>query len=170
MSQQTLDGTHETLLFVHERVIPAAFALLPGRMNSPQARAMLLAIGLQESEFGARVQGGNGPAHGFWQFERGGGTKGVIAHPLTKSLAAHACEILVYVPTVDACYQALSHNDVLACVFARLFLWTAPGALPQPHEVDKGWQQYLETWRPGRPGPARWPANFAEAWRVVSGA
>ena len=50
-----------------------ALLLLPAKMTSPQAEVMLLAIGLQESQFEHRCQLGNGPAKSFWQGEQGGG-------------------------------------------------------------------------------------------------
>ena len=52
--------------YIRDVVIPAALHMLPGHMDSPEARAMLLAIGLQESKLTYRRQVG-GPAHGFWQ-------------------------------------------------------------------------------------------------------
>ena len=59
-----------TLEQVMRDAVRPALALLPAAMNTPQARCMLLAIGLQESRFVHRRQIG-GPARGFWQFERG---------------------------------------------------------------------------------------------------
>jgi len=50
---------------VMEKAILPALAILPAKMDTPQARVMLLAIGLQESEFAHRRQMGNGPARGF---------------------------------------------------------------------------------------------------------
>ena len=43
--------------YVARHVLPAAFALLPPQMDSPQARAMLMAIGWQESRFSHRRPG-----------------------------------------------------------------------------------------------------------------
>jgi hypothetical protein len=162
-------GNGDTLLFVHGRIVPTTLALLPAKMDSIAAQAMLLAIGLQESEFEARVQGGGGPARGFWQFESGGGVKGVLEHATTKPIIGHICRILQYGCTRKECFEAIAHNDVLACAFARLLLWTAPGLLPKAHEADKGWEQYLETWRPGKPHRETWDENFASAWRIVIG-
>lgn len=156
----------ETLYFVHTRIVPTTLSLLPARMNTPPARAMLLAIGLQESGFIHRVQVG-GPAHGFWQFEKGGGVRGVLGHAATQPLIHSVCDVLRYPPTEAGCYAAIVHNDVLACAFARLLLWTVPGALALPHEPQKGWTQYLSGWRPGKPHPEKWDRYFAEAWRTV---
>lgn len=148
-------------------VFPATFALLPGAMDTPQARAMLLAIGLQESEFTARKQGGGGPARGFWQFEKGGGVIGVLEHRASATAIASVCAALCYRSTVPTCYAAIEHNDVLACAFARLLLWTLPGRLPERGMSDLGYAQYLSGWRPGKPRPSDWPQNFATAWALV---
>src|SRR5699024_10369063 len=58
------------------RILDPALSLLPAVMDTHQARVMLLAIALQESDLAYREQIG-GPAHGLWMFERGGGVKGV---------------------------------------------------------------------------------------------
>ncbi len=154
--------------FTH--TIPAAYSLLPDRMQSAEATAMLLAIGMQESRFEARRQLPKGPARGFWQFERGGGVVGVLEHSSTAPLAAKVLDSLRYPLTVDdvACHAAIEHNDVLACCFARLLLWTLPDALPKRLEPERAWHQYIRAWRPGKPHVQTWPANFALAWSIVS--
>lgn len=148
--------------------MPATRALLPSTMfDSPKAWAMLLAIGLQESKFLARRQDGHGPARGFWQFERGGGCRGVMTNPQTRELAADVLRDLRYgalVGKVREVHYTLHDNDVLACAFARLLLWTVPGALPARDNPAEGWRQYLEGWRPGAPHPATWNAYYDEAW------
>lgn len=158
----------ETVYYIHRRIIPAALDLLPGQMTSTPAKAMMLAIGLQESKFSARVQHGGGPAHGFWQFERGGGVHGVLTHPVTLPLILPVLRVLNYNANEVECYKAIVHNDVLAAVFTRLLLWTVPGSLPQQNQPQRGWQQYIDGWRPGKPHPATWPACFDEAWRTVT--
>lgn len=148
-------------------VLTPALGLLPSHMDSPAARAMIVAICLQESRLRHRKQIG-GPARGFAQFERGGGVRGVLMHPATKDHAAAVCVQLSYTPTPEVVYDALSDNDVLAAVFARLLLWTLPQALPGPGEADKGWQQYLSAWRPGKPHPETWAAFYDEAWGKIT--
>lgn len=54
-----------TLKLITTQAIEPALSLLPARMDSSRARAMLLAIGLQESRFEYRRQMNNGPARGF---------------------------------------------------------------------------------------------------------
>lgn len=149
-------------------VMPFAFALLPGSMNTPEARAALLAIGLQESEFVYRRQQGNGPARGFWQFERGGGVRGVLEHPATSLHAKHVCAELRYPARPDDCHAALADNDVLACCFARLLLWTLPGMLAPRENPERGWQQYLAGWQPGKPRHEAWAQNWIRGWEMVA--
>ena len=149
-------------------VVPAALALLPPSMDSQKARALLLAIALQESKFEDRVQIGGGPARGFWQFEKGGGVTGVLTHRSTADHMRRVCTTLRYQPSVAGCYAAIRDNDVLACCFARLLLWTLPNALPARDDAAGGWHQYLVSWRPGKPHPETWDANYTRAWALVS--
>lgn len=161
--------TDDFIWHVYEHTLPAALDLLPGRMDTPAARAMLLAIGLQESRFEYRRQVGPGPARGFWQFEKGGGVAGVLKHPISKPLIVPICEHLRYSPTPDVCHSAIEDNDVLACCFARLLLYTDPSLLPGPKQSWEGWEQYLRNWRPGKPHPETWPKFYREAWQIVNG-
>jgi len=156
--------------YVGSTVIPAAYGLLPANMNSPEATAMLLAIGLQESRFLHRKQIG-GPAMGFWQFESGGGWRGVICHASTTVHAQHVLKTLGY--DGDPGYEALERDDILACAFARLLLYTLPGRLPGRFEEEEGLRQYLEAWRPGKPHPETWNSFYEQAWnaqKVTGGA
>lgn len=149
-------------------VIVDALALLPKRMDTPQARVMLLAIGLQESRFEHRHQIG-GPAHGFWQFESGGGVKGVMEHPSTKGHAAALCAARG-VPFVRSfVFDALEFDDVLAAGIARLLLWSDPKPLPANDDPKAGWGLYLRTWRPGKPHPSTWDKFYGQAVAVVAG-
>jgi hypothetical protein len=154
---------------MYDHVFGATFALLPRVMDSPQARALLLAIGLQESKFVHRTQIG-GPARGFWQFERSGGVVGVLAHPASTAYAARVCADLRYRAEPDGVYLAMAHNDTLACAFARLLLWTDPKALSGSDNHEGGWAIYMRTWRPGKPHPSTWQDHYRHAWDVVLGA
>lgn len=173
---------------IQQFVIPAAYSLLPETMRSDKATAMLLAIGLHESDgFSARRQYHNGPARGFWQFEQGGGVKGVLRHPETQTHADAVIDALRYrVPHATLArqsleiYDAITHNDTLACCFARLLLWTLPAALPTQLETAAAWQQYLQAWQPGafkrgtederRRLQSTWGHCFREAWLRVAAA
>jgi hypothetical protein len=155
------------LHFHHRYTLPAALSLLPMTMDTQQSRAMLLAIGLQESRFVYRRQIGNGIARGFWQFEVGGGITGVLTHSATRLVIERVLTECRYVPAASACYDAIEHHDVLACVFARLLLFTLPRPLPLQSQPNEAWSQYLDAWRPGKPHRGTWDAHYAAAWAVV---
>jgi hypothetical protein len=150
--------------------IPAAYSLLPDEMQSAEATAIVLAIGLQESKFQYRHQVG-GPALGFWQFEAGGGVRGVLQHRMTRPIIASVLRSLQYDPGIDEkhAHALLEHNDTLAASFARLLLWTSPQRLYGPNETELAWDLYMETWRPGKPHHATWESNYKEAWRLAIG-
>lgn len=153
---------------VQAQILGPALACLPVSMDSPKARLMLLAIGLQESRFEHRYQVLNdptkkGPARGFWQFEQGGGVRGVMNHAAT---AAHAHRICLErdVPfQAQSVWLRLETDDVLACAFARLLLYSDPQSLPAVDNRDAAWNLYMRTWRPGKPHPAKWPGYHARA-------
>lgn len=155
----------ETAQYINRWVYPGAMALLPEKLDVKEARAEILAIGFQETGFKARLQMGGGPAHSFWQMEEGGGVAGVLSHPSTKPLIEAVLPVLVVKPW--QCYEHMSSNDVLACVFARLLLWSYPAPLPRRTDPAGAWQYYLMTWRPGKPHPETWLANHKRAWEMV---
>lgn len=139
-----------------QSTLSSAYSLLPSGLCSPEATQMLLAIGWQESRFEHRHQLG-GPAKGFWQFERGGGVKGVLEHPKTRGLIRDVLIALKYENAYDShCYTALEHNDVLAAAFARLLLVPHPKKLPLVDQPNAGWDYYLACWRPGKPHAKTW--------------
>lgn len=152
---------------IRDEVFPRVFGQLPVSFASLPAKAMMLAIGLQESHFEHRVQVG-GPAHGYWQFEKGGGCSGVLRHVATKRWAEKLCVTANILPTAEAVYEAIVEDDILAAGFARLLLYTLPGALPEEDEVGEGWRQYREAWRPGLPHRETWDAYFTQAWEALS--
>jgi len=129
-----------------EVIAPAFRLLLPSRFDSRDARVMLLAMALQESGLGARKQLG-GPAMGLWQFEQGGGVRGVLNHPASRWYVRAVCLLRFVAPTESDLYHALSHDDVLAAAIARLLLWTDPE--PLSSEPRAALACYLRTWRPG---------------------
>ena len=154
------------LAYVKGTVLPAMVKLLPENMASRESRAMLIAIGLQESRFEYRFQVG-GPAHGFWQFEYGGAWLGLVRHPATKVIARQLLLDMAYGEPDIGDYKGIAHNDILSCCLARLLLYTLPAPLPQRDDVDEGWRQYIEGWRPGKPHPETWAGFYAQAWSVA---
>lgn len=157
-----------TAAYIARHVLPTAYSLLPPQMASPQATAMLMAIGWQESRFTHRRQI-NGPARGYWQFERDGGVRAVLEHPSSQVAAVGVLDVLGYPPQPGAIYEALEHHDVLAACWARLLLWTSPRLLPDAERHVDGWLIYLATWRPGKPHPQTWQGFYERAWGVGEG-
>lgn len=152
--------------------IDPAVPLLPEVMESPAARVMLLAIGLQESRLIHRRQI-NGPARGLWQFEKGtresrGGVWGVYLHPASAEPLKSLCLARSVNHNPDSIYAALEYDDVLACGAARLLLWTDPGSLPKIGDAQAGWDLYMRTWRPGKPHRNTWDALYAQAVKAVA--
>lgn len=147
--------------------ISAALAALPARMDTPEARVMMLAIGLQESRFEHRRQivGGRpvGPAKGYWQFERLGGCRGVVDHAASRYWAHSMCEARGVKFNATAVWNAIEGDDVLAAAVARLLLFTDPRRLPGLGNAREAWNLYIRTWRPGQPHRNTWGAFYAEA-------
>lgn len=144
---------------VLEKAILPALAILPAKMDSLQARVQLLATGLQESEFMHRRQMGNGPARGFWQFEKGGGVKGVMQHPASAAYVRAVCEVRGVQFDRYAIWTALETDDIFAAAIARLLLWTDAQPLPAVDDTKGSWALYSRVWNPGKPHPDKWPAN-----------
>ena len=164
-----------TLDQITREAIDPALALLPGSMDSPRARVLLLAIGLQDSRFEHRRQLGNGPARGFWQFELGtraskGGVWGVYLHPASAGLLRQLCVARGVQHSPADIWRAIEHDDVLAAGLARLLLWTDALPLPPVGDVDGAWDLYARRcWRPGKPHPGTWPGCYAQALAFVEG-
>lgn len=161
------------LLNILDTAIIPALSLLPRHLDTPKARVLLLAIGLQESRFQHRVQiidgGGKGPARGFWQFERGGGVAGVYRHRASAELLRQLCRDRDVSLDTRAIWAQLEHDDVLAAGVARLLLLTDPAPLPEIGEQQKAWDYYERNWRPGKPHPHTWPALYASAVDAITG-
>ncbi len=162
--------------------IDPALLLLPPKMDSAEARVMMLAIGLQESEFAYRYQivsgqpNAKGPARGFWQFERGtklsrGGMWGVYLHPASSPLLRMLAGERGVRFAPDDLWAAVEKDDILAAGAARLLLWTDVMPLPRLGDERGAWALYADrAWRPGKPHPSKWPANYAAALAHVRGA
>ncbi len=154
-------------------VIRPTLRLMGSKYASPEAEVLLVAIGQQESGFRYRRQiGADGKpmehlARGLWQFERGGGVRGVLEHSTTKKAAEAAAQALLYPAEAQAIHTALADNDVLACVWARLLLWTLPQPLPALGQEVDAWHQYIAAWRPGKPHRDRWVQSYKLAMETV---
>ena len=147
-------------------------AKLPGWTIPPSdaARALLLAIAGQEGDWQYRIQQGPTPAaHGFYQFERGGGVRGILTHPASSAMAHAACAALPV--TADEAnvwgIMASRSGDNLATAFARLLLWTDPHSLPALNDEEAGWKYYDRLWRPGKPDRHRWSICHSQAVSAI---
>jgi len=156
---------------VLDQALKPALALLKvtDRMGKPEGLVLTLAIGEQESKYLTRQQYGNGPAHGFWQNERGGGVKGVLSHPSSAALASRLCSLRGVEPTQNAVWQAMLEDDILAAGLARLLLWTDPKPLPALGDLEGSWATYQRVWRPGKPRSNEWAASYTKAMNAIRG-
>lgn len=136
-------------------------------MGGPEVECLMLAIALQESDAAARAQHG-GPARSYWQFERRGGFYGVRNHARTKDLAAALAKALDLAGDEEMLWLAFPDNDLLAAGFARLLIYSDNAKIPALGAQDEAWQYYLRNWRPGKPGPGRWPKCYTAALQLVS--
>lgn len=148
--------------------VEGALSLLPLRMTTHRARVALYTITLQEDPTQHRRQFGDGPARGLWQFEAGGGVKGVMNHPASSGLARAVCDDRGVPWSREMVWERLETDDTLAAAFARLLLFTDPMPLPDVQDADVLWAMYADRlWRPGKPHPEHWAGNHAEALQFV---
>lgn len=121
--------------------------LLAPRWDTIDSQALLLVIAHHESGLTHRHQI-NGPAVGWWQFEKGGGTKQIFSTALGRRALSD-----FHIPLdLDSAHLAVEYNDTIAFVYARLLLFSDPFAIP-PYDGSKNdlFQYYDHLWRPGKP-------------------
>lgn len=157
--------TPDQLSWIDVSIVTPALRMLPPVMNTPPARAQLLAIGLQESRFIHRHQI-NGPARGWWQFELNG-CKAVLSHDGVAPSARAVCAALDVRHEPGQVYAAIEHHDVLAAAFARLLLRASPKPLVGPLEFEESWELYIDAWRPSKPHRDTWTEFYSVAWDAV---
>ena len=150
------------------QVVHPALALMPQEMNSRKAIVLLITIAQQESGLAHRWQivdnknpNNKGPARGLFQFERGGGVKGVYQHESTADLLLGVCNARNCAFDVATIWERLETDDLLACCVARLLLWSDPQ--PLPTDADGAWDLYARTWRPGRPHRETWNSYYRQS-------
>lgn len=159
------------LRLLSQAIAPAMAELTRyGIPDTTDARRFVLVIALQESGLRHRrqvVAGGteNGPASSFWQFEQGGGCKGVLTHHRTAPIMRELCEAYNVQPTPAGLWEAMRYNDIIAAIAARLLIYTLPAKLPTSPEP--GWAQYMAAWRPGRPHGHTWRDCWETATNTV---
>lgn len=148
--------------------IEKAMELLPVKMKSDAAALVMLAIHYQEDPEGLGYQKvkrtaatskentipgekkwAKGPARGWWQFEEGGGVKGVMRHPSTERLAREIIEKRWPNSDQHKVWAVLEDDHLIAAALARLLLWTDAGKLPAVGDCSGAFDLYLRVWRPG---------------------
>jgi hypothetical protein len=140
---------------------------IPGWRAPFNDRAILelTAISGQEANWTDRIQSGNGPAHGLFQFERRGGVAGVLGDIATNPMAIAACRAAGVATNSTAVWGAFATaaGDHLSVAFARLLLWSDPSPLPAVGDEEGGWIAYQINWRPGAPSRERWSTVYPQA-------
>jgi len=151
--------------------IESGLGLLPAAMRTAAAKVLLYATNRQENPKRLPQQVG-GPAVGDYQFEKGGGVKGVMTHHAVKDLTHAICNARKVSFDAGSIYQALKTDPILAAALARLLYYTDPKAMPDVGDEAGTWALYLRTWRPGayarQPEElrAKWKKNYADAMKA----
>lgn len=155
-----------------ERLLRTAIAPALAELSGDNAavRRFLLAIALQESGLQHRRQVGrggaeNGPASGWWQFEKNGACREVLTHKRAAPRMRAICTAYNVLPDAPQLWEAIRYQDVVAAAAARLLISTLPD--PLPTNADDGWEQYLRAWRPGKPHVKTWAAHWATATATI---
>ncbi|SUA63194.1 Uncharacterised protein [Oligella urethralis] len=146
---------------VNDTIITPAMKYLPPKMDSKKARAMMIAIALQESRM-IHTRQIRGPARGYWQFESGGGLRGIMNHRASAPYLRGIVQSFNLPWERSALFNAIEHMQVFAAICARLLLWTDPRPLPAS-DAEQAWQYYMRVWRPGKPHRHTWD-NF---WKIA---
>lgn len=142
--------------------IEDGLALLPVTMRTAAAKVLLYATNRQENPKRLPQQVG-GPAVGDYQFERGGGVKGVVEHRSVAEITRAVCRERKVQCDTGSIYEALKTDTILAAALARLLYYTDPKALPGVGDEAGAWALYLRTWRPG--AYARQPEELRAKWK-----
>lgn len=133
--------------------------------NRDEAKVLLLAIAGQESDWQNIPQGGGGPGRGPWQFEPET-CKELMFNPASATFYTAVCMATNTVPSRT--YDAILGSPDLAVALARLNLWCDPEPLPAIGAEQAAWVAYLRIWRPGKPRPHDWPANYSAAMAALN--
>lgn len=150
-------------------IVLPALKLFPPMLTSDSAKIQMLADGLQETKFAARVQMGHGPAHGFWQNELES-IDDLLANHATKDFMITLCNACGVAANASVIYNSILANDILDAGVHRLLMWADPHPLPRVGDLPSAWQCYLDVQRPGTPRPLTWPWCYKMAMTAVQDA
>jgi hypothetical protein len=136
-----------------------------GIKNTFKAHQLILAIAIQESGVAYRRQvtkSGleDGPAVSYWQFEHAG-CEGLLSARSTSNYIRQICTLFDIKPTKEGLLDAIQYNDIVAACAARLLIYSLPTPLAETKEM--GWEQYLSSWRPGKPHKKSWEYSWETA-------
>lgn len=164
--------------------IDSGLDLLPEPLRTLDAKVQLYATSVQENPTRAPRQiikkDGKlqpiGPAAGDYQFEKTGGIRGLINFKSARvqQMLVGVCKARKVAVTVDALFDAIQVDPVLAAALARLLYFTDAGALPEAGAEQYAWEVYLRTWRPGayerdpKGLRAKWSNSYAEAMKAYA--
>lgn len=162
--------------------IEAGLALLPEPLRTIDAKVQLYATSVQENPTRAPRQlikkDGKlqpiGPAAGDYQFEKTGGIRGLVNFKSARlqQMLSEVCKARKVAVNVDALFDAIQVDPVLAAALARLLYFTDAAVLPKAGAEQYAWGVYLRTWRPGayERDPeglrAKWSRSYAEAMKA----
>ncbi len=150
---------------------------LPGT-DRVLAANLLVGTAYIESKFVYRRQLGGGPAKGLWQMEPNTAkwlareylqSRLDLAQTVTLILSSSfpVCrEDLFGAVNTDRLMFGIEHNDLLACVFARLKYLSIPDAIP---DTIKGLAKYWKMYYNGAGDNGLQEEDFVEGWYELFG-
>lgn len=158
-----------------QAILPGVPCVSPDNSeHSWPLHVLMCAISGTESAWTARVQSGNGPAHGLFQFERAGVSAvyyNRVAGPLLRrALQTGAYDLRDWGHGPSDIWYCLREPaaDSLAVLVARLNLFSDPRALPALPDQSGMFAYYTHNWRPGKPSPERFWESYTMAVTTVT--
>lgn len=149
-------------------VLPAAYAVLPEAMWTRQAARLILAVGLQSTDFRERRIAARTLRRGFWLLEPAH-VSGILKFTKGRGPLVAAAHLLGYPISMmerGELAAALEHNDTLGFVVARCLL---PPHLEALDGAEAAWRTYTLLWLPkGAAAVNRhWDEHYAAADRLL---
>lgn len=136
------------------KIIVPGLTALPKEMDTPEARLIVLATDIQETELLTRQQDG-GPARGLGQMQYNC-VLDVMHNRASGNLVWNMCGVLGITYGSHAIFDALLTNDELGACMTRLAYWCDPRPLPDVGDMMGAWGAYERVQRPGKPSYTRW--------------
>ena len=131
--------------------------------DTPQSRALLMAVAGVESAWTSRWQEPVAYARGFWMCQQNC-LNDLLAHPASGPLLRQFATDME-IPA-GGMFEALAWHDGWAYACGRALLLTDRAVLPAVSDTDGASEYYRRNWRPGRYDPVRFATRYAEALAV----